>query len=66
MIGRMDIRFGLPDYYGSLHCGEGLKVLFDGEWIPARIEIGEFWYCRKVNFTDKINITIQQKASNCR
>lgn len=27
--GRMDIRFGLMDYYGGLHCGECLDVLVD-------------------------------------
>ena len=32
--GRMDIRFGLLDYYGGLHCGECLDVLIDGEWVP--------------------------------
>ncbi len=42
VIGRMDIRFGPPDYYGGLHCGERLEVLLDGEWIPTRTELGEF------------------------
>ncbi|MCI8339027.1 MAG: DUF5348 domain-containing protein [Lachnospiraceae bacterium] len=23
--GRMDIRFGLEEYYGGLHCGEGME-----------------------------------------
>ena len=41
---RMDIRFGLLDFYGGLHCGEPLEVNIDGEWIPTRIELGEFWY----------------------
>ena len=31
VIGRMDIRFGLLDYYGGLHCRERLEVLLDGE-----------------------------------
>ncbi len=42
--GRMDIRFGLEEYYGGLHCGECMDVLIDGEWIPTRIEMGEGWY----------------------
>ncbi len=42
--GRMDIRFGLMDYYGGLHCGECLDVLIDGEWVPTRIEMGEGWF----------------------
>ena len=25
--GRMDIRFGLADYYGGLHCGECFDVI---------------------------------------
>lgn len=48
VIGRMDIRFGLLDYYGGLHRGERLEVLLDGEWIPTRIELGEFWYLKGV------------------
>ena len=44
VIGRMDIRFGPLDYYG----GERLEVLLDGEWIPTRIELGEFWYLKGV------------------
>ena len=31
---RMDIRFGLENYYGGLHCG----TTFD------RIELGRAWY----------------------
>ena len=37
VIGRMDIRFG-----------ERLEILLDGEWIPTRIELGEFWYLKGV------------------
>lgn len=48
VIDRMDIRFGPLDYYGGLHCGERLEVLLDGEWIPTRIELGEFWYLKGV------------------
>ena len=25
--GRMDIRFGLEEYYGGLHCGEGMEAV---------------------------------------
>ena len=42
--GRMDIRFGLMDYYGGLHCGECLDVLIDGEWIHTRMEMGDGWF----------------------
>ena len=41
---RIDIRFGLDDYYGGLHCGETMDVLIDGQWIPARIEKDRDWY----------------------
>lgn len=45
---RMDIRFGLLDFYGGLHCGERLEVNIDGEWIPTRIELETFWYLKGI------------------
>ena len=42
--GRMDIRFGLNDFYGGLHCGTSMEALVDGDWIPTRIEMGEDWF----------------------
>lgn len=48
VIGRMDIRFRPPDYYGGLHCGERLDMLLDGERIPTRIELVEFWHPKGV------------------
>ena len=44
--GRMDIRFGLEEYYGGLHCGEGMEIMVDGEWIHTRIEmdLNSKWY----------------------
>ena len=41
---RIDIRFGIDDYYGGLHCGTTMDVLIDGQWIPTRIEKGNDWY----------------------
>lgn len=41
---RMDIRFGLEEYYGGLHCGECFDVLIDDNWMPTRIEYGDDWY----------------------
>ena len=41
---RMDIRFGLENYYGGLHCGTTFDVLFGRRWIPTRIELGRAWY----------------------
>ena len=42
--GRYDIRFGLEEYYGGLHCGECFDVKVEGKWIPVRIEMDEDWY----------------------
>lgn len=42
--GRYDIRFGLEEYYGGLHCGECFDVKVEGKWIPVRIEMNEDWY----------------------
>ena len=41
---RIDIRFGLHDYYGGLYCDETMDVLIDGQWISTRIEKGDDWY----------------------
>lgn len=41
---RMDIRFGLEEYYGGLHCGECMEVLIGKRWTPTRIELGDNWY----------------------
>jgi len=40
----IDIRFGLDDYYGGLHCGETMDALVDGQWVPTRIEKDRNWY----------------------
>lgn len=40
---RMDIRFGLENYYGGLHCGTTFDVLIGRRWIPTRIELGRAW-----------------------
>ena len=44
--GRFDIRFGLNDYYGGLHCGECFDVFAGDKWKPTRIEMGmeQNWY----------------------
>lgn len=41
---RMDIRFGLEDYYGGLNCGTCMDVLLNRKWIPTRIEKSDDWY----------------------
>ena len=35
---RMDVRFGLEDYYGGLHCGTCMDVKIGSKWKPTRIE----------------------------
>ena len=42
--GRMDIRFGLEEYYGGLHCGEGMEVILDGNWRRMRESITDIDY----------------------
>lgn len=46
LIQRFDIRFGLEEYYGGLHCGECFEVKADQDWIPVRIEMNleRKWY----------------------
>ena len=61
VTGRMAIRFGPLDYYGGLHCGERLEVLLDGEWIPTRIELGEFWYPKGVKLIKRNGLIVRIK-----
>ena len=41
---RMDIRFGLLEYYGGLHCGDCLQVKIDNLWVPTRLEKFDFFF----------------------
>ena len=43
-----DIRFGLGDYYGGLHCGDALEVFTGRKWKPTRIALAAllFGFCR--------------------
>lgn len=58
---RMDIRFGLEEYYGGLHCGEGMEVMLDGKWIPTRIEmdINCKWYLVGVDADSLVGLTVR-------
>ena len=49
---RMDIRFGLLDYYGGLHCGDEFDLKIDDEWIATRIERCSFWYLRGIRIAN--------------
>lgn len=57
--GRMDIRFGLDKYYGGLHCGEGMEVLNDEEWIPTRIEMNNDWYLVGIDTDQLVGLTVR-------
>lgn len=35
---RMDVRFGLEEYYGGLHCGTCMDVFVGNRWKATRIE----------------------------
>lgn len=58
---RMDIRFGLEEYYGGLHCGTGMEVMLNGKWIPTRIEmnIGGRWYLVGVDADSLVGLTVR-------
>lgn len=57
--GRMDIRFGLEDYYGGLQCGKSLEVLIDGNWVPTRIEMGNGWYLVGIQTADIAGLIVR-------
>ncbi len=58
---RMDIRFGLEEYYGGLHCGEGMEVMINGKWIRTRIEmdINSKWYLVGVDADSLIGLPVK-------
>ena len=44
---RMDVRFGLEEYSGGLHCGTCMDVKVGNRWKPTRIEYDwgdQGWY----------------------
>lgn len=41
--GRIDVRFGLDDYFGGLRHGTRLEVFVDGEWVQTKIEMKDGW-----------------------
>lgn len=57
--GRMDIRFGLDDFYGGLHCGTQMEALVNGQWIPTRIEMAEDWFLVGVNTKNIAGLTVR-------
>lgn len=57
--GRMDIRFGLEEYYGGLHCGTTMDVNINGKWVPTRIEMGDDWYLVGVKTDSLPGLTVR-------
>lgn len=57
--GRMDIRFGLENYYGGLHCGECMDVLLDGKWTPTRIEMYDNWYLVGIKTDNLVGLVVR-------
>lgn len=57
--GRMDIRFGLDDFYGGLHCGTQMEALVNGQWIPTRIEMADDWFLVGVNTKNIAGLTVR-------
>lgn len=58
-VGRMNIRFGLDEYYGGLHCGDCLDVLLEGEWVSTRIEMGDDWYLVGIDTNDLVGLIVK-------
>lgn len=56
---RIDVCFGLEDYYGGLHCGTTMDVNIDGKWIPTRIEMGNDWYLVGVKTASLPGLTVR-------
>lgn len=56
---RMDVQFGIGDFYGGLHCGQCFDVLAHGRWIPTRLEKGEGWYLVGLPTANLIGIHIR-------
>jgi len=57
---RIDIRFGLEDYYGGLPCGETFDVNINGEWIPTRIEKASDWFLVGVKTKSLIGLIVRK------
>lgn len=56
---RMDIRFGLEEYYGGLHCGTCMDVMIGRKWVPTRIEMNGDWYLAGVDTDDLVGLRVR-------
>jgi hypothetical protein len=59
--GRMDVRYGLEDYYGGLHCGTGMDVKVNDRWQPTRIEMAASneWYLVGVDTENLVGLMVR-------
>jgi hypothetical protein len=59
--GRMDVRYGLENYYGGLHCGTCMDVMVNGQWQPTRIEMAASneWYLVDVNAETLVGLMVR-------
>ena len=56
---RMDVRFGLENYYGGLHCGTCMDVFMGSRWQPTRIEYDRDWYLIGVKTSSLVGLRVR-------
>lgn len=54
-----DIRFGLSDYFGGLHCGDCFEVFTGRKWKLTRIEYGDSWYLTDIRAGDLTGLIVR-------
>ena len=56
---RMDVRFGLDEFYSGLHCGQPLDIWLKSRWYPTRIEKSTNWYLIGVDTHDLVGLRVR-------
>ena len=59
---RMDVRFGLDEFYGGLHCGTCMDVFVNNRWKPTRIELdwdSKGWYLVGVSTNTIVGLRVR-------
>lgn len=59
--GRMDVRLGLTEYFGSLPVDKRLDVLVGGEWIHTQLKMGKGWYLPGVETNNLTGLVVRIK-----
>lgn len=57
--GRMDVRFGLSEYFGCLPVGKQMDVLVDGEWVHTQLKMGKGWYLPGVETSNLAGLVVR-------